>query len=82
MHGGVVSPEEYKGLGVGHLLVILYLYSRLGEVGENGQGDLVTETHVLIVELNEVLRLDICNEYGDADLRRGLLDLVGHPDGS
>ena len=35
VHGGVVSPEEFEGVGAGHLLVILYLYPRLGELGEN-----------------------------------------------
>ena len=37
LDGGVVSPEEFEGVGAGHLLVVLYLYPRLGEVGENGQ---------------------------------------------
>ena len=81
VHGGVVSPEELKGVGAGHLLMVLYLYPRLGEVDENGQLGLVVETHVLLIEIDEVLFLDVCDKHGDADLRRGFLDVVCRPDG-
>ena len=37
LDGGMVSSEEFEGVGAVHLLVVLYLYPRLGEVGENGQ---------------------------------------------
>ena len=80
VHGGVVSPEEFEGVGADHLLVILYLYPRLGEVGENGQRGLIAKTHILIVKLDKVLFLDIRDEHGDADLRRKYLDVVGRPD--
>ena len=53
---------------------------RLGEVDENGQWGLIAETHVLLVELDEVLCLAVCDEHGDADLRHGFLDVLGRPD--
>ena len=81
VYGGVVFPEELKGVGDGHLLVVLYLYPRLGEVGENGKFGLVVETHLLLIELDEVLLFDVCDNHGDADLRRGFLDVVCRPDG-
>ena len=61
--------------------MVLYLYPRLGKVGENGQWGLIAETHVLLIELDEVLYLCVRNKYGDADLRHGFLDVIGRPDG-
>ena len=81
VNGGVVSPEEFEGVGAGHLFVVLYLHPRLGEVGENGQWGLIAEPHLLLVKLYEVLCLDVCDEHGEADLCHGLLDMVGRPDG-
>ena len=39
------------------------------------------ETHVLLANIDKVLCLDVFHEHGDADLRCGLLDVVGRPDG-
>ena len=50
-------------------------------MGNNGQWGLIAEPHVLIVDLDEVLCLNVCDQYGDADLRCGFLDLVSRPDG-
>ena len=54
---------------------------RLGEVDENGQWGLIAEAHILLVNLYEVLCLDVCDDHGDVDLRRGFLDVVGRPYG-
>ena len=50
-------------------------------MGENGQWVLIVETHLLLIEIDEVLCLNVCDEHGDADLRRGFVDVVGGPDG-
>ena len=42
---------------------------------------MIAETHVLLFELDEVLCLDIFDEHGDANLRRGFLDVVDRSDG-
>ena len=42
---------------------------------------MIAETHVLIIEVDEVLCLNACDEHGDANICRGFLDVVGRPDG-
>ena len=42
---------------------------------------MVSETYVLFIDFYEVLGLDVCDEHGHADLRRGLLDVVRCPVG-
>ena len=80
VHGGAVSPEEFESVGAGHLILVLYLYPRLGEVGKNRQWVLIAETHILLVELDKLLSLDVCDDHGEADLCRGFLDVVDRPD--
>ena len=46
---------------------------------EDGEGGLFPEAHLLLVELDEVLVLDVCNEHCDADYGRGFLNVVRGP---
>ena len=81
MHVGVVRPEELEGVCTLHFLVVLNFDPRLGEVGENCQGGLVSETYVMFVKIDELLCLNVRHEHGDADLHSSFLDVVDRLDG-
>ena len=79
VHVWMVTPKKLEGVCAFHFLVVLYLDPRLGEVLEDGEGVLIPESHVLFVELDEVLVLHVCDEHCDADFGRGFLDVVRGP---
>ena len=51
VHVWMVAPKKLEGICVCHLLVVLYFHPRLGEVLKDGEGTLIPEAHVLLVEL-------------------------------
>ena len=75
----MLVPKKLEGVCACHLFVVLYFYPRLGEVLEDGEGSLIPEAHILLVELDKVLVLNVCDEHCDANFCRGFLYVVRGP---
>ena len=79
MHVRMVTPEKLEGVRAFHFIVVLYLDPRLDGVLKDCAWGLIPEAHVLLVEIDEVLVLDVCDEYCCANFGCGFLDVVRGP---